>query len=308
MFQSILVPLDGSRFSEQSIPTAANLAAEFDASLHLVHVHVPRVIYPPTPDATFPYEGVASGGLDDEYRQGEMEYMDRLARDIENVPKEALDTRVLDGHVSDALREFVDESDVDLIVMASHGHTGVERLWLGSVTEALARRTTKPLLILRPAGGGDEPPSRIQIEHVLVALDGSDESEAVLEPVRALGQMGAKATLLHVVSDGSMFGAEGFPLLPADLEMIMDQADEYLESVARRLEDDLSHVSIHVEVALNPARGILQVAEDLGVDLLAIGTHGRTGLRRALMGSVADKVLRAAARPVLLKKPGGEAS
>ena len=303
MFQSILVPLDGSHFSEQSIPTAANLAAECDASLHLVHVHVPRVIYPPTPDATFPYEGVASGGLDDEYRRGEVEYMDRLARNIENVPKEDLDTTVLDGRVSDALREFVDESDVDLIVMASHGHTGVERLWLGSVTETLARRTTKPLLILRPAEGGDEPQSRMPPEHVLVALDGSDESEAVLGPVRALGKMGARATLLHVVSDGSMFGAEGFPLLPNDLEMIMDQADTYLESVARRLEDDLSQVSIHVEVALNPARGILEVAEDLGVDLLAIGTHGRTGLRRALLGSVADKVLRAATRPVLLKKP-----
>ena len=304
MFRSILVPLDGSHFSEQSIPTAADLAAECDASLHLVHVHVPRVIYPPTPDATFPYEGVASGGLDEEYRRGEIEYMDRLARGIENVPEEDLDTRVVDGRVSDAIREFVDESDVDLIVMASHGHTGVERLWFGSVTEALARGTTKPLLILRPVEGEDEPPSRIPIEHVLVALDGSDESEAILDPARALGQMGTKATLLFVVSEGSMFGAEGFPLPTHSLEILMDQADEYLESVAGDLEDDLGDVSIHVEIAPSPATGILDVAESLGVDLLAIGTHGRTGLRRALLGSVADKVLRAATRPVLLKKPG----
>ncbi len=233
--------------------------------------------------------------------------MDRLAQRIENVRKEALDTRVLDGRPSDALREFVDEADVDLIVMASHGHTGVERLWLGSVTEALARRTTKPLLILRPTegtNGKDEPSSLLPIEHVLVALDGSDESEAILNSVRVLGKMGTKATLLHVLSEESVFGVEGFPPPPGSMEMLMDQADEYLESVARDLENDLGHVSIHVEIAPNAARGILDVGESLGVDLLAMATHGRTGLRRALLGSVADKVLRAATQPVLLKKPG----
>ncbi len=85
---------------------------------------------------------------------------------------------------------------------------------------------------------------------------------------------------------------------------IMDQADEYLESVARRLEDDLGQVFIHVERSPNPAEGILQVADGLGVDLVAMATHGRRGLRRALLGSVADKVLRTSTRPVLLKKPG----
>lgn len=229
--------------------------------------------------------------------------MDRLARSIGNVPKEDLDTRILEGRVSDAIRKFADESNVDLIVMASHGHTGVERLWLGSVTEALARRTTKPLLILRPSEDGEEPLKPIRIGHVLVCLDGSDESEAILAPVRALGQMGAKVTLLHVVSEGGMFGAEGFPIRPDGLEMIMDRADEYLDSVARGLEPDLGYVSLHVEMAPNPAKGILQVAEGLDVDLVAMATHGRTGLRRALLGSVADKVLRAATRPVLLKKP-----
>ena len=100
------------------------------------------------------------------YRQSEVEYMERLARGIGNVPEEDLDTRILEGRVSDAIPKFADESDVDLIVMASHGHTGLERLWLGSVTEALARGTKKPLLILRPAEGEDERPKRIRIEHV----------------------------------------------------------------------------------------------------------------------------------------------
>jgi nucleotide-binding universal stress UspA family protein len=303
MFRSILVPLDGSHFSEQSIPTAADFAADYDASLHLVHVHIPPMVSHLAADSAVPYAGVASEGWDEECRRGELEYMDRLARNIGNVPAEDLDTRILDGRVSDAIRKFADESDVDLIVMASHGHTGVERLWLGSVTEALARRTTKPLLILRPSENGEEPLKPMRVEHVLVGLDGSDESEAILAPVRALGKMGAKVTLLHVVSEGGMFGAEGFPLRPDGLERIMDRADEYLDSVARGLEADLGHVSLHVEMAANPAKGILHVAESLGADLVAMATHGRTGLRRALLGSVADKVLRAATRPVLLKKP-----
>jgi nucleotide-binding universal stress UspA family protein len=305
MFQSILVPLDGSHFSEQSIPTAVDLAAECDASLHLVHVHVPPSISRLTADGASPYEGIASEGWDEEYRRGEVEYMDLLARGIGNVPEDYLDTRVLDGRrVSDTLQDFADETDVDLIVMASHGYTGVERLWLGSVSEALARATTKPLLVLRPSGDGGESPNPMRFEHVLVGLDGSGESEAVLDPVRALGQMGAKATLLHVVSEESIFAADAFPLRPDSWERIMDQADTYLGSVARDLEDDLGHVSIHVERAPNPAEGILQVAEDLGVDLLAMATHGRRGLRRVLLGSVANKVLRSTTRPILLKKPG----
>jgi nucleotide-binding universal stress UspA family protein len=305
MFQSILVPLDGSDFAEQSIPTAVDLAAECDASLHLVRVHVPPMISRLTADAAVPFEAIASGSWEEECRRGESEYMDLLALGIGNVPEEYLDTRVLEGRsVSDTLRNFADETDVDLIVMASHGYTGVERLWLGSVAEALARRTTKPLLVLRPSEGDRARPNPIRLEHVLVSLDGSKESEAVLDPVRALGQMGAKATLLHVVSEESIFATNTLPIRPDSLERIMDQADEYLGSVAQGLKGDLDHVSIHVELASNPAKGILEVAEGLGVDLLAMATHGRMGLRRALLGSVANKVLRAATRPVLLKKPG----
>ncbi len=301
MFQSILVPLDGSHFSEQSISAAADLAAECEASLHLVHV--PPLTSQIGVDGAFPYEGVQLSDWDEEHRRGEIEYMDRLVRAIDNIPEGDLETKILDGRVSDAIRDFAEESDVDLIVMASHGHTGVERFWLGSVTEALARRTTKPLLILRPSEG-EGPLHPMEIRQVLVSLDGSDESEAILDSVRALGQMGAKTTLLHVVAEDLLFGGEAFPPQPISMETVMDQADEHLDSVARRLEDDLGPVAIHVEMAPNPAKGILQVADDLGVDLLAMATHGDRGLRRALLGSVADKVLRASTRPVLLKKPG----
>lgn len=303
MFQSILVPLDGSDFSEQSIAAAEYLAAEYNAALHLVHVHVPPILPGFSAEAASRFDGTSADDWDAEYRRSEVERMDRLARSIHKVPKENLEIRMLEGRVSDAIRDFAQESDVDLIVMASHGRTGLERLWLGSVTEALARQTTKPLLILRPSENGDEPKHPMKFEHILVSLDGSRESEAVLAPVRAFGHIGAKATLLHIVSEEFWSGGEAFPLHPVSMEQIMDRADEYLNSVARRLEGDLEQVSIHVEVAPNLAKSILHVAKGLGVDLLAMSSHGYTGLRRTLLGSVADKVLRATTLPVLLQKP-----
>ena len=304
MFQSILVPVDGSELSEQSISAAADLAAEYNASLHLVHVHVPPMVPGFTAAAASRYPGASLEDWDAESRRNEVEYMDRLARGIHKVPEENIDIKVLDGLVSDAIGDFAEESDVDLIVMTRHGRTGVERLWLGSVTEALARQTRKPLLVLPPAENGDEAKKPMKIEHVLVSLDGSHESEAILDPVRALGRMGVKVTLFHVVPGEMGSGGMAFPLAAIPIEPIMDQADEYLKSVAGRLEEEIGQVSIHVEMAANPAKGILDLAESLGVDLLAMATHGYTGLRRALLGSVADKVLRGTTRPVLLKKPG----
>jgi len=179
----------------------------------------------------------------------------------------------------------------------------VERLWLGSVAEALARETSQPLLVLRPKAGDDEVLGTKHFNNVLVCLDGSKQGEVILEPVRALGQMGARVSLLHVVSQGVMVGARSFPLPHDRREDVMERADDYLQALAWRLEEDCGPVAIHVEEAADPARGILRVVQDLEVELIALTTHGYGGIRRALLGSVADKVLRGAQQPVLLKKP-----
>ncbi len=303
MFQSLLVPLDGSHFSEQSIPTAAAIAGECGAALYLVHVHVPYVPHDLTLAPEFEPEGIELGPGDEQHREDEREYLERLGQGVSGVVEGGVRTELLDGPVCDALEEFADKADADLIVIASHGHTGVERLWLGSVTSALAHDTPRPLLVLRPVTGEDRVLGPTHFHHILVSLDGSTECEAILDPVRALGAMGATITLLHVVSEGMVLGARTFPLPPGETEGVMDRADEYLQSIARRIESDVSSVSIHVERAPSPVRGILRVADDLKADLIALSTHGYGGIRRAVLGSVADKVLRAAPQPVLLKRP-----
>jgi nucleotide-binding universal stress UspA family protein len=302
MFRSLLVPLDGSQFSEQSIPTATVIARESGAVLHILHVHAPLRYPNVIADPWFEGVQINLELHDDEDHETKERYLERLARSIPGGIEGGIDTTVLDGSVSDTILEFAEESHADLIVLASHGHTGVDRLWLGSVTDTLVRQTEQPLLVLRPVVS-EERALPLRFENVLVCLDGSVESEVILEPVRKLKEMGPRVTLLHVISEGAMFGLEAFPLPPDRLEDVMDRADEYLQSVARGLEADLGPISLHVERAPDPARGIIRVSQDLDIDLVAMATHGYGGLRRALLGSVADKVLRAVPQPVLLNRP-----
>lgn len=304
MFQSLLVPLDGSQVSEQSIPTAAALAGKAGAALRLVHVHVPYELQNMkfTPEQQ-PQE-VELGEEDERHRQEEREYLERLSQELGGVVEGGVETRVLDGPVAVAIEEFAEESHTDLIVIASHGRAGKKRLSLGSVPSALAHYPTQPLLVLHPIAGEGRVLGPLHFNHILVGLDGSKESETILDPVITLGLMGATITLLHVVSEGTMLDEQAFPLPPEEIGDVLDQADRYLESIVRRLGPGVGHVAIQAEQASSPAKGILRAADDLEVDLVAMATHGYGGIHKTVMGSVADEVLRAAPQPVLLKMPG----
>lgn len=302
MFHSLLVPLDGSRFSEQSLPTAVALAAESGAALHLVHVHVPYLPDQLISNTQFQYEGVDLDEYDLKHRRSESAYLDSIAQGVADDLDGGLDTTVLDGPVPEAIHRFADECGTDLIVITSHGHSGVTRLWMGSVADALSRETNQPILVLRPTPGEDQVRTPTHFDHVLVGLDGSEWGESILEPVRDLGEMEARVTLVHIVPGSVVSGTSVLALGAHEIGEAMDRADEYLRSTARGLWSECE-TDVHVEQAPGPARGILRVAEELQVDLIALATHGYGGLKRALLGSVADKVLRGASVPVLLRKP-----
>jgi len=299
---SLLVPLDGSEFSERAVPLALTLGRETGATLHLTHVHVPHPPDQLLSNTQFHYEGLDMAEYEARNRQKEAAYLEGVATRLRNGVR--VKTHLLEGRVADEITAYADRVDADLIVMTTHGHTGVSRMWLGSVADTLVRHTTLPLLVIHPPPHEHLPPEVHNFAHILVPLDGSETSESILDPACDLAvATSARLTLLHIVSSTTTLGARLFPLLPDDIASSMEQAEEYLKGVADRLHMPHLDVDIHVEEHEAPARAIVEIAQRERADIVAMATHGYGGVRRVLLGSVADKVLRSSPLPLLVRRP-----
>ena len=195
-----------------------------------------------------------------------------------------------------------------LIVMTTHGRSGLSRLWLGSVADALVRHAGAPVLLLRSDAAPPADDAGPVFRHVLVPLDGSERAEAVVEHAARLGTSGATSyTLLSVVAPRPI-AVRPYPgtVTPIDSDDLADREREswtYLDGVAGRLRPSGAQVAIRVVVHPQPAVGILDAAAAERVDLIALATRGRAIVPRLVLGSVADKVMRGADCPVLLLRP-----
>jgi nucleotide-binding universal stress UspA family protein len=201
--------------------------------------------------------------------------------------------------------------------MTTHGRGPLARLWLGSVADALVRDLPLPLLLVHPAEGlvdlAHEPP----LKHLLLPLDGEPLAEQMIEPAVALGTLtDADYTLLRVIKPVVPFAypfAEGHTVGQVAQSMIdqlqrlqgevRKEAADYLERVAAGLRARSLRVQTRVAVEAQPAVAILHEAKPPAVDVVALETHGRRGLKRLFLGSVADKVIRGSAVPVLVQRP-----
>jgi nucleotide-binding universal stress UspA family protein len=302
MFRSLLVPLDGSPFSEHALPFALSIAKHAGAAVQLVHVHVP-LVYVSGID-------VLDSGADERVKEQEWTYLDRMVSRWQAVaPGVQISSTLLEGFAPDVLREQMG-GKADLVVMATHGLGPLSRFWLGSVADTLVRTATVPLLLLRPS---EQPPPVALAPpflHMTIPLDGSELATQVLEPAIQLGQlMDADYTLLRVVKPVVMLDPNlGWPATTRTNETLTQQAiaeaQAYLDRIAVRLGEQGLKVRTRTVLHTYPAETILQEAQ--GADVIALATHGRGGLRRLLLGSVADKVLRGGATPMLVCRPRNE--
>ena len=208
-----------------------------------------------------------------------------------------VDHVVLEGTVVDSIEDRAKQVEADLIVMATHGRSGLERLRLGSVAEGLVSRGIAPMLLFHPEpdGATSVPES---IHKLVVALDQSALANDILDPLETLGKVTGVSsyTLVHV-ADGKGAGKPGW----APLSTIRARAKEGIAPIRERLGD--VEVDVQVVMASNPSDGILGVAEEAGADLIAMTTHGMTGLKPTLVGSVAAQVLRKWSGPLLVHRP-----
>ena len=214
---------------------------------------------------------------------------------------------VQEGHVGPGILRDAADSDADLIVMSTHGRSGLSRLWLGSIADRCVRSSERPVLLIRsPEAEGGEPvpfPPR----GITVPLDGSGLAEAALPIAAELGQLvGAGLELIRVV--GHAPTAKFAILNPAGilnhrlLELQKSDAEAYLAEIAERLQRREIPTTTRVLIGVSPGRTILQPAQDL----IVMSTRGLGGLERAVLGSVTDEVVRGSRGPVLVWPAGAD--
>ncbi len=285
MFKKILVPLDGSQLGERSLEPALALSRQTGAQLLLVRV--------PTADTL---SFAVSEARQRELAQDALTYLESVRKTNEQ-PQFSIRLQVLDGDVASAIVDTACTEHVDLIIMSTHGYSGLTRWVLGGVTEKVLRSAPCPVLAVRAA----RHPQRI-----LITLDGSPLAECAIESGLSLAQsLQAEVTMLRCV-----------PQIVTD-----EKLDEHKRGLSRRMQEDLlveakeylrarsdeaaqSGVVIQPEVRIGPpADSILEYVETYGIDLVAMATQGRTGLKRWIYGSVTAKVLRSVSCSMLVVRP-----
>jgi nucleotide-binding universal stress UspA family protein len=313
MYRSLLIPLDGSAFAEHALPMALSIARRLGAALQVVMVHVPIDFH----GEDFQFDATVYNTM----RELDRAYLDNVVQRLSTVADNSPSSALLDGPVASAISRQATESGVDLLIMTTHGRGPLARFWLGSVADALVRQTTIPILLVRPQPAAADLTQGHVFKRVQIPLDGSELAEQILEPTLALAAaMQAEITLLRVVVpqtplsyDPASTKVSG--LRPSLLKQLQEldrqewtQAEEYLERVSEELRAQSLIVQTRVVSQVQPAAAILEDAATHGADLIALATHGRGGLKRLLLGSVADKVLRGATTPVLVYRAVDEST
>lgn len=274
---TILFPTDFSEEAERAFPLACSLARDCGARVVALHVVPPPL----------GHEQVLVRQNPDEYYEVPRSALRELKAPDENV---RVEYRLADGHAADEILQVANEIQAGLIVIGSHGRSGVRRLLLGSVAEKVMRDAVCPVLAVKTASV--VPNIRV----ILLPTDLSEASESALGVAFSLARdYYARLIVLHVAS----FGQE-----ISKCEEMLEQSFAY----RRELEDKLHHgqkpeynVELRVEQG-DPAERVIHVAEETRCDLIVMGSHSRSGLSRLLMGSVAEKTFRNASCPVLLVK------
>lgn len=284
--ERILFPTDFSEGAARAFPQAAFLAHAHGADLFILsvasrHLHAYRQMVKRHPMTADEINGM----------------MRDLPFDAGDLSIEQM--QVEGAIVPDRIVEFADERDIDLVVMGTHGRTGVNRMLMGSVAEDVVRAAPCPVLTTR--GTSETAPSK-HVSRILVPVDFSDGSHLAVAHARDLAlTYGAQVDLLHVVEEvvyPSTYGIEPVELPTGE---VIENVENALADIARE-EIGIEHVVVEAKTGYAPAT-IRAYADEVGVDLIVIATHGRSGLDRLLMGSVTENVVRRATQPVFVVKP-----
>ena len=290
VFRKILCPIDFSAGSQQAMRVAIRLANEADAELVLAHAwHVPPMAYGS--------EYVLAADLMRDIADGARDALDAAMREATALGAKRVASRLLTGSPRHEIVKMLERDPAfDLVVMGTHGRTGLARILLGSVAEGVVRHAPCSVLAVRP-DGEVRPFTR-----VLCPIDFSDSSQVATNLAAELVRPGgAKLTLLHVIDPPAVYTSR-----ERTLELVRDldrYATEHLHRWAAQLAGTApASVTTLCRVGHPGAEILKALDEGPAFDLVVMGSHGRIGLERGLLGSVAEKVVRHAKGPVLVAR------
>ena len=288
MWEKILVPLDGSDLAEIALPYAEKLAVAFGSEVALLYV---------------------SEAAEDQYRHMHQLYIEDMAGQMRSRIKKVTPL-VLDGKPAKEIIDYAEKNKVGLIIMASHGRSGISPWSMGSVANKVLHAAKMPLLLIKAVEPSQQAPGKQILNRILLPLDGSEVGEAAVPYVKELFErLGSEVILFEVVSPGKHIRTVGgldYVLYPEqDLEQIKAEASKRLDKVYQQLKGGKGKVKIEVRVG-NVAQEIIKFTEEKSVNLIAISSHGRSGIARWVFGSIAHKVVQASKTPLLIVRATGK--
>lgn len=312
MTARIIVPLDQSAVAESALPLARTLATQLGGRVTLISIldvpagfahyvrdperdhsaaEIGRTQYNSVPDSPYGNWGGWSGSQPSAKQVEEIasetasaeQYLDAIAKTFDGVQVE---TMVRFGNPAERILEAAESRDSAMIVLASHGRTGVGRAVIGSVAARVVQAAHNPVFVVRARRGGSGAGMAEPIRKILVPVDGSSFAERALPVVSQYFKGGdTRVDLLYVIE------------VPRYANQA--QAGEYVKWLANKVSEENLPTGYEVQEG-SPTAQIIEASNNLDVDLIAMSTHGRSGLDRFVLGSVAERVLHEADRPLLL--------
>jgi nucleotide-binding universal stress UspA family protein len=300
MYEKIVVPLDGSELAEVALPYVEELASRLKTEVTLLQV-ISRAYHVYS-------SGEGTGRIsytDEEMRPLKARAGDYLKKVASRLEGKGINTRteVGVGIAADEIIKLADENSTGLVTMSTHGRSGVSRWALGSVADKVVRGTKQPVALIRAKGARPDVREKDILDKALVPLDGSKESEAVIPYIEELAtKLGVEVTLLHMLAPNDYIHSEA---QLKQMESLRAPAKDYIESVAAKLKQKgIVAIAKFSEIGLGvEAEEIIKLADETHVDLVAMSTHGRSGIGRWVIGSIADRVLHEGNTPLLLVRP-----
>ena len=294
----ILFPTDFSECAEHAFSDAANLAARFDADLHIFHTKISKK-----------EENPALAHLLAEFDDDATDVPDSLNAQLTRPDSVDHQVTVIEVNATgrsacDTIVKYAEENEIDLIVMGTHGKRGAKRLFMGSTARCVVRHASCPVLTVQMDADEmkDGDPS-----HIIVPVDFSNHAKEAVKHANEFAMLwGARITLINVIDDTilpAVYGIE--PVAPLPMKPLVDRSNTELKDIREALIDESIDVDIQVLMG-RPSFLINDYAKEHNADLILMPTHGLTGLKRFLLGSVAESVIRDAPCAVLTIKPFGK--
>jgi nucleotide-binding universal stress UspA family protein len=306
MYKRILVPLDGSELAERALPYVEELASHLGSEVILVNVR-----------------GPAENTDNPEHRV----YLDnKVARTEQNIKsspaipsgeKVKVESAIIGSsgllnHPAEEILNYAEKENISLIVMATHGRSGIKRWVLGSTADKVARASKCPVLLIR---ANTDVPESIHLDRILVTLDGSKAGEAVLYHIEHIApKYKSEINLLNVVEPPfhiSVFQGMGYyggsgivkvRYTEEEIKPLKVVVEKYMQKVSGKLIAKGIKTSYEVRIG-SASEEIIKAEGEMHPEMVAISTHGHSGFGRWDHGSIADKVLHAGNTPLLLVRP-----